>query len=80
MNERLARAGLVDARVDHFRFSAASPQSLFPYLLSWRFLGRNAISNRQTPRVETAVTYSKERTGAASNRQKPRLLRMQHQP
>jgi len=77
MSEPLARAGLMDACVDQIHVSATIPQPLFPYLLSWRFLGRNAISNRQTPRVETAVTYSKERTGAASNRQKIRLLRMQ---
>jgi hypothetical protein len=74
MSEPLARAGLMNARVDHFRFSAASPQSLLPGQRSCRFLGRNAISNRQTPQVETEVTYSKERTGAASNRQKSRLL------
>ena len=77
MSEPLAPAGLMDAGVDHFRFSDASPQSLLLGMRSWRFLGRNAISNRQTPQVETAVTYSKERTGAASNRQKLRLSRMQ---
>lgn len=78
MSEALARAGLMDARVDHiYGLSAAIARSLFPSPRSCRFLGRNAISNRQTRQVETAVTYSKERTGTASNRQKSRLMRMQ---
>jgi len=74
MSEPLARARLRGIRVDHIHVPTPSPPSLCAYLHSSQFPGRNAISNRQTPQVETAVTYSKERTGAASNRQKCCLL------
>jgi len=77
MSEPLAFASLKDAGIDHIHVSATSPQLLRPCLRTKRFLGRNVISNRQSPRVETAVTYSKERMAAAPNRQKSRLLRMQ---
>ena len=77
MSEPLAYASLKDAGIDHIHVSATSPQLLCLCLHSSQFSGRNVISNRQTLQVETAVTYSKEGTGPASNRQKSRLLRMQ---